>query len=99
MSRLVLSRAIVPTVLGGNINEPVVRRFGVFGGHFEEDEVGQLFQVVAIANARIAQDVAEAPHFGDDGGGLGHGMLPALLPLLLWSCTIRLYSNLKREAI
>ena len=44
----------------------------VFIRHFEEDEVGELFQVIAVADAVVAQGGAEAPDFGNDGIG-GHG--------------------------
>ena len=48
----------------------------VFIGHFEEDEVGELLEVVAVADAIIAQGVAEAPDSGDDRvGGIGHCFL------------------------
>jgi hypothetical protein len=38
--------------------------------HLEEDQVGELFEIVAIAHAVVAQRVAEAPDFGDDGGAI-----------------------------
>ena len=45
----------------------------VFVGHFEEQQVGELFEVVAIADTIIPEDVAEAPNFGNDAGSAVHG--------------------------
>lgn len=46
---------------------------GLLVGHFEEQQVGELFDVVAIADAIVAEDVAVVPEFLDDGGGfVGH---------------------------
>lgn len=50
----------------------VVGRSAVFIGHLEENEKCELLQIVAVADAVIAEGVAEAPDFGDDGFG-GHG--------------------------
>ena len=49
----------------------VVGRAGVVVGHLEEDEVGELFELVAVADAVVTERGAEAPDFGDDGIG-GH---------------------------
>lgn len=38
-------------------------------------EVGELFDVIAIGNAVIPQDVAVVPEALDDGGGGGHRVL------------------------
>ena len=41
--------------------------------HLEEEQVGQLLDVVAVRHAVVAQDVAVVPETLDDGGGLvGH---------------------------
>lgn len=49
----------VPGVFFGDPERLVVRRFAVLFGHFEEDEVGELFQVVTVGYAVISEDVAE----------------------------------------
>jgi hypothetical protein len=41
-----------------------------FRGHFEEEEVGELFDVVPVVYAIVAEDVAKAPKFIDN---IGHG--------------------------
>jgi three-Cys-motif partner protein len=38
--------------------------------HLQKQQVGQLFQIIAIAHAVIAQGVAEVPDFLDEGGGV-----------------------------
>ena len=57
----------LPVEFGWDTNIAVVWRFGILVGHLEEDQIGELFQVVAIAHPVIAQGSAEAPDFGDDG--------------------------------
>jgi len=59
---------------------PVVRhrdgQFAAIGrpaelvGHFQEQEVGELFEVVAVADTIIAQSVAEGPNLANDRGGV-----------------------------
>ena len=39
--------------------------------HLEEEQVGELFDVVAVRHAVVAQDVAVVPEALDDGGGPG----------------------------
>ena len=56
----------------GTPTSPLVGRLGILVRHLEEDEVGELLEVVAVAHAVVAEGVAEAPNFGDDGFG-GHG--------------------------
>ena len=51
-----------------------MRRLAVLIGHLEEEEIGELLQVVAIAYAIIPKGIAEGPDFGDDGGGVGGGL-------------------------
>ncbi len=46
-----------------------------FVGHLEEEQVGELLDVVAVVDAVVAQGVAEAPEFVDD---VGLMRLPAL---------------------
>ena len=43
--------------------------------HFEEEEVGQLLDVVAVGEAVVAQDGTVVPQALDDGGGLAHQIL------------------------
>jgi hypothetical protein len=37
-------------------------------GHFQEQQVGELFDVIAVIHAVMAQRVAETPEFLDDVG-------------------------------
>ena len=60
-----------PVVLLRHADFAAVGRLRVFVRHLEEDEVGELLEVVAVAHAVVAQRVAEAPDFGDDAVG-GH---------------------------
>jgi hypothetical protein len=62
----------LPVEVVGDVRVAVVRRLAVLIGHLQEQQVGELLQVVAVAHAVIAQGVAEVPDFVDDGGG-GHG--------------------------
>ena len=62
---------VIPAVPGGEL---------VFGagllGHLEEQQVGQLGDVLVIGDSVILQDVAEVPELGDDVVGDGaHGWL------------------------
>ena len=43
-------------------------RLAVLIGHLEEEEIGELLQVVTIAYTIIAEGITEGPDFGDDGG-------------------------------
>lgn len=60
-----------PGETGGDADLPAVRRPAVLVRHLEEDEIGELLQVIAVADPVVAQRGAEAPDFGDDGLG-GH---------------------------
>jgi hypothetical protein len=41
--------------------------------HFEEQQVGKLFDIIAVGNPVVAQHVAVIPQALDDGGGfIGH---------------------------
>ena len=42
-------------------------------GHLEEEQIGELLDVVAVVHAVVAQRVAEAPEFLDD---VGHAAMP-----------------------
>ena len=56
-----------PSVFLWNGQFPVIRRFTELVGHFQEEQIGELLQVVAVTYAVVAQGVAEAPYFADDG--------------------------------
>ena len=68
--RAPLRPQVLPAVFGGDANVAVTGRLPVFVGHLEEDQIGELLQVVAIADPVIAQGGAEGPDFGDDGSGV-----------------------------
>ena len=57
-----------PTVLLRHGALLVVRRLGALVGHLEEQQIGELLDVVAVGHAVVAQDVAVVPEFLDDGG-------------------------------
>ena len=59
-----------PAIAFGDADIAAVGRPGVFVRHLEEDQVGQLLKVVAVADAVVAQRGTEAPDLGDDGGGV-----------------------------
>lgn len=54
--------------------------------HLQEEQVCDLFQVVAIAYTVIPQDVGEIPGFGDKGGFVCHGLSTSLSCHLLCLC-------------
>ena len=60
---------IRPGVARGNTGLLLIGGPRVLIRHFEEDEVCKLFKVVPVGDAVVAEGVAEAPDFGDDGGG------------------------------
>ncbi len=70
-----------PGVIGGNADLAAVRRPAVLVGHLQEDQVGQLFEIVAIADPIVAQRSTEAPDAGDDGGGGIHEYIPGFYAL------------------
>ena len=51
--------------------------------HLQEEEVGQLLDIVAIGQPVIAQDGAVVPEALDDGGGGGHMLL---VDLYIFAC-------------
>ena len=63
-----------PTVLLRHRALLVIRRLSALVGHFEEQQIGELFDVVAVRHTVVAQDVAVVPEFLDDGGCI-HFML------------------------
>ena len=44
----------------------VVWRLGALVGHLEEQQIGQLLDVVAVAHPVVAEDIAVVPEFLDD---------------------------------
>jgi hypothetical protein len=50
----------------------VIRRPAALVRHLEEQQVGELLDVVAIAHPVVAQEVAVVPDLLDEGGGV-HG--------------------------
>src|SRR5690606_6176361 len=90
-----------PGIFLGDLGVPVVRGPGIFIGHFQEQQVGELLHIIAIAHAVIPQDMAEVPDFGDDGGGgFGHVQFFRLMGLMT-TLTIRSFSwamVLRKEA-
>ena len=60
----------LPVIAIRNAGIAFVRRFGVFIRHLEKNQVGELLQIIAVADTIIAQGGAEAPDFGDDRGGV-----------------------------
>ena len=65
-----LETALPTASANGDTDIADVGRPSVLVGHLEEDQIGKLLQVVAITHPVIAQGGAEAPDFGDDGGGV-----------------------------
>jgi hypothetical protein len=61
----------LPVEIGGDGAAPAEQAGLVI--HLEEEQVGELLQVVAVRNAVVAEDVAVVPDALDDGGGSGHG--------------------------
>ncbi len=71
-----------------------VRRLGLLIGHFQEEQIGQLLDVIAVTDAVIAQYVAVVPETLDDGGGLSiHMFLLFFLTLVLsgYGCALEFF--------
>jgi len=51
--------------------------FAVFIGHFEKQQVGELFEIIAITYPVIPQRVAETPNFRDNACRVVH-FLPSV---------------------
>ncbi len=58
-----------PGVGLGDDGGPVEGRLGLLIGHLEEEQVGQLLDVVAVADAVVPQDVTVIPQALDNGCG------------------------------
>ena len=67
----VLLQQARPVVAGGYGALLVEGLLGPFGGHLEEEEKGELLDIVAVAHAVVPEDVAEVPEFLDH-CGWGH---------------------------
>src|SRR5208337_4184749 len=78
-----------PVVAGRNRALLVVRRFRMLVGHLEEEEEGELLDVVAVAHSVIAEDVAEVPEFLYD---CGWGHVQSLLRLIRLTITLTMVS-------
>jgi hypothetical protein len=62
---------------------------GALAGHLEEEEEGELLQVVLVGEAVVAQDVAVGPELLDDPiGGVGHASAPTRV-----TCPGRVFSR------
>lgn len=62
----------MPVVCVGDAEFFVVGWLTVFVSHFEEDHVGELFEVVTVAYAVVTEGVTVAPDFSNDRGCI-HG--------------------------
>ena len=63
-----LSQQRRPVKAPGNLAGLVPGRLAALIGHLEEQQVGELLDLVAIAHAVVAQHVAVVPELLDDGG-------------------------------
>ena len=70
--RATLGLQALPIVFGGNVHLAVVGRLAILIRHFQEDQIGELLQIIAIAHAVVAQRGAETPDLGNDGCGCVH---------------------------
>ena len=62
-----------PVVVIGDGGLLVVRRAGSLVVHFEEEEIGELLDVVAVGDPVVTEEIAVVPDFVDEvGGGGGH---------------------------
>ena len=57
----------LPIQPGGDDGRLSEWRFGLLVRHFEEQQIGQLFHVIAVADAVVAEDVTVIPEFLYDG--------------------------------
>ena len=55
----------LPVVFLWNANLPIII-LAVFIGHFQKQQIGELFQVIAVAHPIIPQGVAETSDFCDN---------------------------------
>ena len=57
-----------PVVIFGDGGLVVVGRTGALVVHFEEEEIGELLDVIAVGDPVIAKEIAVIPDFGDEIG-------------------------------
>ena len=57
---------IRPSITFRDAGFSLVRRAGVFIGHFQENQVGKLLKIIAVRYTIISQRIAKSPDFGDD---------------------------------
>src|SRR5690606_16151899 len=53
-------------------HDPIETELTLLLGHFQEQQIGELLQVVAVRQAVIAEDVAVVPQLVDDHLGVAH---------------------------
>ena len=58
-----------PVVFGGYADITVTRGLALFKRHFQENQIGNLLQIIAVAYAIVAQHMAKAPYFLHNGVG------------------------------
>ena len=80
----VLLQQARPAIFRGNLAWLVVWRHRPLVRHLEEQQIRQLFDVVAVAHPVVAKDVAVVPEFLNDLRGLAHPLnsLQLLRPLV-----------------
>ena len=59
----VLVNQALPVQSGGYNRLLAERRFGLLVRHFQEQQIGQLFHIIAVTDAVIAEDIAVIPEF------------------------------------
>ncbi len=82
VSASVLERLPVEAV--GDDRFPAEGWTGLFVGHLQEEQVGELLQVVAVGETVVPQDVAVVPQLGDERLGIGHLSLPQRRSGVAW---------------
>ena len=68
-------------VLGGYAYVAVIGRTAVFIRHFQENQIRELLQIVAVAHPVIAQRGAETPDLGDNRCGYVHKVNTLIITL------------------
>ncbi len=84
----------LPAVLVQDDAFLVVRLLRALVRHFEEEQIGELLDIIAVTHPVVAEDVTVVPEFLDDGGG-GHSNRSKISgldsPLFTSASTINLY--------
>ena len=74
----------LPVAGSGNADIAAIGWLAIFVGHLQEDQVGQLLQIVAVADPIVAQGGTETPNLGDDGmGSAAHNLTVLLIQMRL----------------